>query len=86
MEAFEKIISEFQKDSVYIRNAGCAISKNIGNTTVEGILFHIIRPNTMDEAYDNSSDASVVDASFYKILGPFESYLAQTQEVMLSQY
>jgi quercetin dioxygenase-like cupin family protein len=68
LEDGKKIISEFKKGQAYIRPAGAAISKNIGNTTVKGILFHILRPNVTDKVYDSTKDAAKVEPSIYQVL------------------
>ena len=69
LEDGKKIISEFKKGQAYIRPAGSAISKNIGNTTVKGILFHILRSNVTDKVYDSTKDAAKVEPSIYQVLG-----------------
>ena len=69
LEDGKKIISEFKKGQAYIRPSGSAISKNIGNTTVKGILFHILRSNVTDKVYDSTKDAAKVEPSIYQVLG-----------------
>ena len=69
LEDGKKIISEFKKGQAYIRPSGSAISKNIGNTTVKGILFHILRSNVTDKVYDSTKDAANVEPSIYQVLG-----------------
>ncbi len=69
LEDGKKIISEFKKGQAYIRPTGSAISKNIGNTTVKGILFHILRSNVTDKVYDSTKDAANVEPSIYQVLG-----------------
>jgi quercetin dioxygenase-like cupin family protein len=68
MEDGSKNISTFEKGQAYIRPAGKAISKNIGTTAVKGVLFHILRPNEIEMAYDSSKDASLVEPSIYQVL------------------
>ena len=68
LEDGSKVISEFKKGQAYIRNAGNAISKNIGATNLKGILFHILRPNEIDMTYESSKDAALVEPSIYQVL------------------
>jgi len=63
-----KSISEFKTGMVYIRPAGSAIAKNIGNTTFKGVLFHILRPNVIEKIQKPELDAPIVEPNFYHVL------------------
>jgi len=63
-----KVTSEFIKGQAYIRGGGRAFSKNIGNTTIKGLVFQIIRPNEAEMPYDANKDAASVEPSIYQVL------------------
>lgn len=68
MEDGTKVIAEFNKGETYIRPARVASSRNIGNTDIKGIIFHILRPNEGAVPYDAAKDAAKVEPEFYKVL------------------
>jgi quercetin dioxygenase-like cupin family protein len=63
-----KAVSEFTKGQAYIRGGGRAFSRNIGNTTIKGLVFQILRPNEVAMPYDATKDAAIVEPSIYQVL------------------